>query len=122
MVNPDPVGSTTGQLHHNKHRSTRYNFWGKPHLPDGRKFEISETEWRPHQHLWEDEEVIRYLEIQGQPAVLYQPYSTGPTGEQVLPRGPALHWHAEHTEVTIFGELTHEEIIAIAESMREISH
>lgn len=88
-------------------------------LPDARQFRISERASEPHQHRWETTEVIRRLEIHGQVAVLYVP-NMDHNRDQGISTMLGLHWHeGQQTEITVVGQLTQEEIIGLAQSMRE---
>lgn len=114
-------GAKLAQVSESRSETTPHHTYLWYTLSDGREFQIGESQTRPHQHAWDDFEVMRRLEIRGQPAVLYSPrYSIGPEGEQVPSTKLILHWHEGQTAVNIVGELTQEDIITIAESMREI--
>lgn len=97
-------------------------------IADGREFRVSQRAYEPRDHRWEDVEVVQHLEVHGQPATLYVPYEPlyiNARGDSEPNPGAstklALSWHEGQTEFAIVGELTQEDIITIAESMREIS-
>ncbi len=83
-------------------------------LPDGREFSIREMAIQGHWDNWDAVQVIRRLDVHGQPAVLYSAHDPLASTEIVL------HWHEAKTAVSIVGPLTQEEIVAVAESMREV--
>ncbi len=83
-------------------------------LPDGREFSIREMAIRGHRDDWDAVQVIRRLDVHGQPAVLYS------DRDPLAPTKRALHWHEAKTAVSVVGPLTQEEIVAVAESMREV--
>ena len=85
-------------------------------LADGREFYVSEMATQGHRDDWDRVQVLRRLEIHGQPAVLHVPSSGGDGGRR-LPAELALHWHEEGTAISIVGPLTQEEIVAIARSI-----